>query len=126
MLQDNQTPDGKLYIKMGGFHLDPYNAVAENGLINVTEKITDQHDCSYVTFDFAGAKEFEKSQFPNDWTPEMIIRKMVEALKNPMSAEMGQKYLVIEGLVNEGFKIRIVIEKGGTVKTVFPLIENVI
>ncbi len=113
--------------RWSGFYHDFMGTVENSGLVQFAEKVVDEHGFYTAKVTMDGIKKM-RTFFPQHWTPEKVISKILEAYdhftnngsKNYEQLPNGT-YLVT-GLIEEGIELEIHITKEGQMTFIYPLL----
>jgi hypothetical protein len=114
---------------INGFHHDFKGYFEKSDLFKIIAK-EKKHGCYLADILVDGKIIRDKTFFPKKWAREKVISKIAEAYNNFLKSgatnftEHGGKYIV-EGITNEGIKIRMHITKNGVITSAYPLIKKV-
>ncbi len=118
---------GKEIIKWFGFHHDFMGTIEKSGLVKFTNKVI--HGNGFYKADvIINGIQRPKTFFPQHWSHEKVISKILEAydhfIKNgAKNYELGKdgKYFVT-GFIDEGVKIEMYITKKGQIVSAYPVL----
>jgi hypothetical protein len=113
-----------------GFHHDFMGTIEKSGLATVVKKTTITSEGFYeADIIINGVLKKNKTFFPQHWTREKVISKILEAyddfiVKGAKTFELCSdgKY-EFEGLTSEGIKIQLYLTKNGQITSAYPLLR---
>lgn len=100
---------------ISGWHHGYLEQFEQAGLFKITKKVL-KNDCIYVEYSWDyGKKIMKKTLFPDHWTKQQIIEKMIEVIKKPLSCidnSIGDRLeKTFLGITSEGIEIELVLTK---------------
>ncbi len=116
---------GRKGIRFSGFHHDLHGLLEKSGIFKLKNKIMGKHGVYKADVWFNGIKSPGKTFFPQSWSREKVISKVMEAyddflLKGAINfREEGGKF-VINGFTSEGIKVEMFLTKSGKITSAFP------
>jgi hypothetical protein len=116
--------DGK--VEFSGFHHDLGGAIEKSGLVKFANKVDKGHGFYQADVAFHGVVRKQKTFFPQDWSREKVINKVLEVYDNFLASGKAPKLIKngkyeIMGGISEGYDVLIHITKTGEMTSAYPV-----
>jgi hypothetical protein len=115
-------------LSWAGFHHDFMGTIEKSGLVQFVKKTIAVDGFYEADVIINGITKKSNTFFPQHWTREQVISKILEAYDN-FIAEGAKAYELckdgkykIEGLISEGIKIRMYVTKSGHITSAYPIL----
>lgn len=118
-------------IFLQGFHHDYLGKVRQSGLIEYTNIVQRPHGFYEANWAYGNVKKSAPSTFfPDHWTPNQVMSKIEEAMKNNPKVKFKDGQCTMTGItIAEGIKIKVVFEtkngqSTGKIITAYPMFRE--
>jgi vacuolar-type H+-ATPase subunit I/STV1 len=113
-------------LKLSGFHHDYLDALKNNNIVKVTNKVMKRAGFYTADIIFEGKLFKEKTFFPSNWSQEKVISTIMEAYDNFKSnggtAMIEKGKYRIKGMSQEGITIEMYVTMSGKITTAYPIL----